>query len=93
VRTMRERHAETFELAEELNQYANWKLRSIAVKASSLQHLLVASMLPRLLTAFQAAVIVAERGMQAEPDACAPNALERGSCGATPFLQEAHPPS
>ena len=55
-----------FEFAERLNEEANRLLFTATVNKSDRQSVLLAALLPRLLTAFQATVIVAERGMLSE---------------------------
>ena len=63
---IRSRHKLAFELAEEVNTYANWKLQDTTAKSSNRQQVLMAALLPRLLTAFQGCVLLAERGLRIE---------------------------
>lgn len=73
---IRKQHRTAFTLAEELNAYANWKLLETSASKSSLQQGLVACLLPRLLSAFQGCVLMAERGMSAEATLLARKVLE-----------------
>ena len=63
---IRSRHKDAFKLAEEINTYANWKLQDTTAKRSNRQQVLMAALLPRLLTAFQGCVLLAERGLRVE---------------------------
>lgn len=73
---LRRKHHQAFAVAEELNEYANWKVLDIEAKRTSQQQVLVATLLPRLLTAFQACVLVSERGLSAEATLLARKAIE-----------------
>lgn len=66
LRYVRGIYPEHFCLAQDLNLFANsWLFRTQMVE-ENVQHILVGSLLPRLLTAFQGAVIMSERGMSSE---------------------------
>jgi len=62
----RQQHESAFALAYEVVRYANWKLQDGVIHKSSVQQLLMATLLPRSVTAFQACVICSERGLEAE---------------------------
>jgi hypothetical protein len=62
----RAKHANAFELAYEVVNYVNWKVGEAVIHKSSTQELLLATLLPRSATAFQACVICSERGLKAE---------------------------
>jgi hypothetical protein len=74
--SMRARYPDLFSLSYDLNEYANIKLLTATAKRNSLQQVVVAAMIPRLLTAFQGAVIVAERGMPAETEVLVRKVIE-----------------
>lgn len=57
---------EHFHLAAELNHFANAWFFGTEPSKEDVRHVLVGTLLPRLLTAFQGSVIMAERGMSAE---------------------------
>ena len=66
VAETRRRHRHAVELAESLNIFANSFIFATEVKKSQRQQVLISSMLPRLLTAFQACIITGERGLSSE---------------------------
>jgi hypothetical protein len=76
IAEVRRRHQGAFSLAEELNSYANSKLHDIEAKKSIPQQFLIAALIPRLLTAFQGCVLMAERGLSAEATLLARKVLE-----------------
>lgn len=76
IAKIRSAHADAFALAEEVNRYANWKLSTLSANRWNLQHLLVAALLPRLLTAFHGCVHTAERGLVSEAILLARKILE-----------------
>lgn len=76
ISSIRREHQPTFEFAEALNVFANHQIFSAEIKKWDLQQVLVSSLLPRLLTAFQGSVIVAERGLSAEAKLLARKVLE-----------------
>ena len=57
---------EHFRLAEDLNLFANSWIFSTRPTTEDVQHILIGTLVPRLLTAFQGSVIVGERGMSSE---------------------------
>jgi hypothetical protein len=59
-------HQHAFALAEDLNYFANGQLFATTVKKGDRQQVVVSSLLPRLLTAFQGGLLLAERGLSAE---------------------------
>lgn len=76
VESLRKQHILAFELADEVNTFAHLKLASVSVKRSELQQVLIAALIPRLLTAFQACILTSERGMEAEATLLARKAIE-----------------
>lgn len=66
ISDIRAHHRLAFELAEELNVFGNQQLFGTHVSKDNLQQVLVFSLLPRLLTAFQASILTGERGLSAE---------------------------
>lgn len=66
ISDIRNEHRLALELAEELNVFGNRQLFATHVQKNNLQQVLVSSLLPRLLTAFQASVLTGERGLSAE---------------------------
>ena len=59
-------HQHAFQLAEDLNLFANGQLFRTTAKKGDRQQVVVSSLLPRLLTAFQGGLLLAERGLSAE---------------------------
>lgn len=66
VPLIRKEHCSAFKLAEDLNIFANRQVFATHMKKTDLQQVLVSSLLPRMLTAFQGGVITGERGLSAE---------------------------
>lgn len=63
---VRAEHRDAFQLAEDLNTFANRQVFATTVTKTDLQQVMVSSLLPRLLTAFQGSILMAERGLSAE---------------------------
>lgn len=66
IKTMNERYHSLFSLAREAVNYSNGKTSEIRPSKNNLQEILVAALLTRLLSALQACVILAERGLSPE---------------------------
>lgn len=76
VSQIRGRHRHAVQLAEGLNIFANHQIFATEVKKWDRQQVLVSSLLPRLLTAFQACILTGERGLSAEATLLARKVLE-----------------
>ena len=76
VPQMRQKYSEAFEFAEALNEYANKKLVEITATRTNKRHLTVAALVPRLLTAYQGCVLLAERGLASEASLLSRKVLE-----------------
>lgn len=66
VEHVRQAHAESFEFIERLNELAHRSLFSAKVASGDVQAVLVSTLLQRALTAFQATIILGERGLPEE---------------------------
>ena len=76
VPQMRAKYKEAFDFAEALNEYANTKTLDIVAKRTNRQQVVVAALLPRLLTAYQGCVLLSERGLASEAIQLARKVLE-----------------
>lgn len=76
VAETRLRHQRAIELAGAVNTFGNAFIFATEVRKLDKQQVLVSSMLPRLMTAFQACIIVGERGLISEATLLARKALE-----------------
>jgi hypothetical protein len=76
IEHVRRESPNAFELAEDLNVFANSWIFTAAPSRSDIRHLLVGALLPRLLTGFQGVVLMAERGMDSECRLMARKVLE-----------------
>lgn len=66
VTYIRKEHADSLNFAYRLNQFGNKFLFSISVTSDDTKGLILSSLLGRILTSFQASVIICERGMPLE---------------------------
>jgi len=76
VAETRNRHRRAIKLAEAVNVFANGFVFATEVRESDRQQVLVSSMLPRLLTAFQACILTGERGLSSEATLLSRKVLE-----------------
>jgi hypothetical protein len=76
VAEIREHHAQAIRLAEKTNTFANEWLFKTSLSKQNRQQVIVSALLPRLLTAFQACLLVGERGLSAEAILLARKVLE-----------------
>jgi hypothetical protein len=76
VRGVREAYAPCFALVERLNELANRSLFHASIDPADAQEFLLAALLPRALTTFQAAVILGERGLVQESQVALRTLLE-----------------
>jgi hypothetical protein len=73
---MRQKYRDAFDFAEALNEYSNKKLLEITATRTNKRHVTVAALVPRLLTAYQGCVLLAERGLASEATLLARKVLE-----------------